>query len=336
MARGAFCGIRSLALIALLGLLLAGCASAPGGGPGAAYGTGRGIYTVGSPYESNGTWYYPAVDYNYDRTGIASWYGADFDGKYTANGEIYDVNQLTAAHTTLPLPSIVQVVNLQNGRSLQLRVNDRGPFVNGRLIDVSRRSAQLLGFETQGTAWVRVKIMKTESIAAAEEAMRNSGPLLVAQAAGVAPTAPALFGAAPMPSAGAPPQVAYTAPSPTIPGPPPAAANPRTTAAPGPEMVARPVAAAQMPPSSPRISADASGPSGRIYIQAGAFAMRDNAERVQSRIARLGSVLVTPAAIDGVALYRVRLGPVESAAQADRLLALVVSSGYPGARIVGN
>ena len=338
MAHGAFCRIRSLALIALLGLLLVGCASAPGGGPyrpGAAYGTGRGIYTVGSPYESNGTWYYPAVDYNYDRTGIASWYAADADGKYTANGEIYDVNQLTAAHTTLPLPSIVQVVNLQNGRSLQLRVNDRGPFVNGRLIDVSRRSAQLLGFETQGTAAVRVKIMKTESIAAAEEAMRNSGQLLVAQAAGVAPTAPGV-GAAPMPSAGAPPQVAYRGPSPTIPGPRSAAANPPTAAAPEPETVARPVTAAQMPPLSPRIYADASGPSGRIYIQAGAFAMRDNAERVQSRIARLGSVLVTPAAINGVALYRVRLGPVESAAQADRLLALVVSSGYPGARIVGN
>jgi rare lipoprotein A len=300
MAQGASCGIRSLALIALLGLLLAGCASAPGGGPfrpGAAEGTGRGIYTVGSPYQVDGTWYYPAVDYNYDRSGIASWYGTDLDGKYTANGEIYDMNQLTAAHSTLPLPSIVQVVNLQNGRSLQLRVNDRGPFVNGRLIDVSRRSAQLLGFETQGTTPVRVKIMKTESIAAAEEVMRNSGQLVVAQAA---------------------------------------AANPPATAAPEPEMVARPIAAAQMPPLSPRVYADASGPSGRIYIQAGAFAMRDNAERVQSRIARLGSVLVTPAAINGVPLYRVRLGPVESAAQADRLLALVVSSGYSGARIVGN
>jgi rare lipoprotein A len=325
MALGASCRIRSLALIALLGLLLAGCASAPGGG--------RGIYTVGSPYEINGKWYYPVVDYNYDRIGIASWYGADFAGKYTANGETYDMNQLTAAHATLPLPSIVQVVNLQNGRSLQLRVNDRGPFVDGRLIDVSRRSAQLLGFETQGTAPVRVKIMKAESIAAAEAAMRNSGQILVAQAAGVAPTAPA--GAAPMPSAAAPPEIAYRAPAPTIPRPLPAA-NPPTAEAPERELVARPVVAAQMPPSSPNLHADASGPSGRLYIQAGAFAMRDNAQRVQSRIAWLGSVLVAPAAINGVALYRVRLGPVESAAQADRLLALVVSSGYPGARIVGN
>jgi rare lipoprotein A len=317
MAHGAPCRIRSLALIAVVGLLLAGCASRP-----AVYGNGRGIYTVGSPYQINGKWYYPAVDYSYDRTGIASWYGADFDRKYTANGEIYDMNQLTAAHPTLPLPSIVEVVNLRNGRSLQLRVNDRGPFIDGRLIDVSRRSAQLLGFETQGTTPVRVKIMKSESIAAAEEAMRNSGQVLVAQAAGLAQVAPRV-GPAPMTSAAAPPRAADTAPSPTI-------------ATPAAEMAAGAVAAAQMPPSPPKIHADAAGPSGRIYIQAGAFAMRDNAQRVRSRIARLGSVLVTPAAINGVELYRVRLGPVESAAQAERLLAQVVSSGYPGARIVGN
>jgi rare lipoprotein A len=282
MAVGVSCRVQSLAIIALLGLLLTGCA---GGGSG----PGRGFYTVGSPYEVNGTWYHPAVDYHYDRTGMASWYGADFDGNFTANGEIYDMNQLTAAHATLPLPSIVRVVNLQNGRSLQLRVNDRGPFLDGRLIDVSRRSAQLLGFEAQGTAPVRVTIMKAESIAAAEEAMRNSGQIAVAEAA------------------------------------PAAAAAPETV-----------VVAAQSPPLPAKTLADAAGPSGSIYIQAGAFAMRDNAERVQSRIARLGNVEVTSAAINGVALYRVRLGPVASAAQADRLLAVVVSSGYPGARIVGN
>src|SRR5271155_263739 len=166
MAIKALCRIRSIATVAVLGLLLAGCASGPGRG---SYGSGLGTYTVGSPYEENGVWYYPRVDYNFDKTGIASWYGADFDGKYTANGEIYDMNQLTAAHTTLPLPSIVQVTDLQNGRSLQLRINDPGPFVDGRVIDVSRRAAQLLGFETKGTAPVRVKVLKQESIAAAEE-----------------------------------------------------------------------------------------------------------------------------------------------------------------------
>ncbi len=169
---------RALAPIALLGLLLAGCASQPGGsyGTGGAYRDGQGAYRVGRPYEIKGVWYYPAVDYDYDRTGIASWYGGQFEGRLTANGEIFDLNQLTAAHTTLPMPSIVQVTNLENGRSLQLRVNDRGPFVDGRLIDVSRRAAQLLGFESTGTTLVRVKVLKDESIAAAEEASARQRP----------------------------------------------------------------------------------------------------------------------------------------------------------------
>ena len=173
------CWVRAIALIAFPGLFLAGCASPPVR-PSYPEGHGIGTYRVGEPYEINGVWYYPAVDYDYDRTGVASWYGEEFEGRLTANGEIFDLNDLTAAHTTLPMPSIVQVTNLENGRSLQLRINDRGPFVGGRLIDVSRRAAQLLGFENQGTTCVRVTILKDESIAAEEEAMRNSGQTLVA------------------------------------------------------------------------------------------------------------------------------------------------------------
>src|SRR5271165_5820719 len=164
---GAWAG--SLLWVALGGLLLAGCAS-PSVVPSYPEGRGVGTYRVGEPYEIKGVWYYPALDYNYDRTGVASWYGEQFEGRLTANGEIFDLNDLTAAHTTLPMPSIVQVTNLENGRSLQLRVNDRGPFVGGRLIDVSRRAAQLLGFESRGTTLVRVTVLKDESIAAAEEA----------------------------------------------------------------------------------------------------------------------------------------------------------------------
>jgi rare lipoprotein A len=125
-------------------------------------------YKVGDPYQINGTWYYPAEDYGYIETGIASFYGGEnrgtnFHGRSTANGELYDMNALTAAHQTLPMPSLVRVTNLENGRSLVLRVNDRGPFARGRIIDVSRRSAQLLGFEGQGTARVRVEILADES-----------------------------------------------------------------------------------------------------------------------------------------------------------------------------
>tara|TARA_B100000686_G_C16668941_1_gene905227 strand:+ start:294 stop:1280 length:987 start_codon:yes stop_codon:yes gene_type:complete len=118
-----------------------------------------GVYKVGSPYIIKGVRYIPKIDSNYDKTGIASWYGKDFHGKRTANGEIYNMNSLTAAHKTLPMPTYVQVTNLDNGRALVVRINDRGPFVNNRIIDMSRRGAQLLGFERQGIAKVRVKVI---------------------------------------------------------------------------------------------------------------------------------------------------------------------------------
>ena len=89
----------------------------------------QGRYKIGSPYQIKGLWYYPAVDYNYNKTGIASWYGPGFDGKVTANGEIYDQNALTAAHKTLPMPSIVQVTNLENGRSIKVTINDTKPII---------------------------------------------------------------------------------------------------------------------------------------------------------------------------------------------------------------
>lgn len=114
---------------------------------------------VGNPYKVAGVWYYPKEDPHYDEVGYASWYGPDFHGKATANGERYNMNSLTAAHKTLPLPTFVKVTNLENGRSIVLRVNDRGPFVKSRIIDVSRRGAQLLGFDKQGVTKVRVQAL---------------------------------------------------------------------------------------------------------------------------------------------------------------------------------
>ena len=116
-----------------------------------------GVYKVGKPYEIDGAWYYPAEDPGYAETGLASWYGTDFHGKRTANGAVYDMNALTAAHRTLPMPFEVRVTNLDNGRSMVLTINDRGPYARGRIIDVSRRAAQLLGFKEKGTALVRVE-----------------------------------------------------------------------------------------------------------------------------------------------------------------------------------
>lgn len=122
-----------------------------------------GHYKVGQPYQINGVWYYPAEDPYYDESGIASWYGEPFHGRQTANGEIYDMNDLTAAHKTLPMPVFVRVTNMENGRALVLRVNDRGPFVEGRIIDVSRRAAQLLGFQDKGITQVRVQVVDPET-----------------------------------------------------------------------------------------------------------------------------------------------------------------------------
>ena len=158
---------------ALAGSLLAGCAETTFAVNAAKQATRetpkqQGIYKIGDPYQINGVWYYPAEDYAYNETGVASFYGGEttgtnFHGRLTANGELYDMNALTAAHQTLPMPSLVRVTNLENGRSIVLRVNDRGPFARGRILDVSRRSAQLLGFEGRGTAKVRVQLLTEES-----------------------------------------------------------------------------------------------------------------------------------------------------------------------------
>tara|TARA_X000000368_G_C23000072_1_gene698557 strand:+ start:635 stop:1531 length:897 start_codon:yes stop_codon:yes gene_type:complete len=122
------------------------------------------VYKIGTPYKIKGKWYYPAIDYEYDETGMASWYGPGFHGKKTANGEIFDQNKITAAHKTLPLPSIVKVTNLENGKVLtSVRVNDRGPFARNRIIDLSKKAANELGFMNKGVARVRVEILEDES-----------------------------------------------------------------------------------------------------------------------------------------------------------------------------
>jgi len=126
-------------------------------GPGEPVPKGGGVYRVGSPYMVAGRVYVPEENPHYNAVGIASWYGDDFHGRATANGEIFDADSISAAHPTLPLPSYVRVTNLRNGRSLIVRINDRGPYAGNRIIDVSRRVAHLLGFTERGTAWVRVE-----------------------------------------------------------------------------------------------------------------------------------------------------------------------------------
>lgn len=121
---------------------------------------GGGRRQIGKPYKIKGKWYYPKEDFGYNRTGQASWYGPNFHGRLTANGEVYDQYALTAAHPTFPLPSYARVTNLANGRSLIVRVNDRGPYHDGRIIDLSGKAADMLGYKHIGIAKVRVEYIK--------------------------------------------------------------------------------------------------------------------------------------------------------------------------------
>jgi rare lipoprotein A len=118
---------------------------------------GGGRYHVGKPYEVAGMWFKPKEQPGYDRKGAASWYGEAFHGRKTSNGEFFDMTMLSAAHPTLPLPSYAKVTNLANGKSVVVRINDRGPFVGTRIIDLSKRTADALEFRNKGKANVRVQ-----------------------------------------------------------------------------------------------------------------------------------------------------------------------------------
>jgi rare lipoprotein A len=297
-------------------LLIAGCAApqkeAPVQRP-------AGSYKIGKPYQVAGVWYYPREQPDYDETGLASWYGPGFHGKQTANGEIYDMNALTAAHKTLPMPVRVRVTNLQNGRSIVLRINDRGPFVNGRIIDVSRRGAQLLGFEGPGTAAVRVQILDGGRpgafIAEKPHTLEEERQMAAAPQSEV--SSQVLPGSVASPTrkegassgAKAPPVVIGAAPS------------DEEGILKEPENVEiQPVPAAT-----------------NIYIQVGAFRERMNAERLRTRLLTTDPGFnISMALVEGKEFFRVRKGPISSVEVADAVLAKVISAGHTTARIVIN
>ncbi len=284
-------------------------------------------YKVGSPYQIGGTWYYPKENYGYDETGIASWYGAKFHGRRTANDEIYDMNTLTAAHRTLPMPSYVRVTNLENGRSLVLKVNDRGPFAKGRIIDISRRGSQLLGFQKKGTAKVRVQILADKSRALAvrmknqTELAKVGSPITVKRLPKAKVNAQSL---PPPPGASASSGTVEAAPPPVNRGSPP----PPTT-------VQRPKSISRVAPQpvNGNISQKPVGAS-NIFVQAGAFGQYANANRVKARLASVGPVKISNVLVNGRDLYRVRVGPLTNVAAADRMLETVAKAGYATARII--
>lgn len=271
-------------------------------------------YKVGKPYQVGGVWYYPREDFDYDETGIASWYGPNFHAKMTANGETFDQEAVTAAHKTLPMPSVVRVTNLENGRSLVVRVNDRGPFVNGRVIDLSRRAAQLLGMEGQGTAKVRVQIMAEESRVLAGKVKPAGNEPQVAAAPRESVTAETL------------PPLGSNEPSRPVQTASRSNGGVATRATAAAERVEHELAAQEVE----NLPVRATG----IFVQVGSFSRHDNALRLQARLSGVGHPQIQPATVKGQTVYRVRFGPLNSVEEADRLLDTVIATGQQDAKVI--
>jgi rare lipoprotein A len=339
---------------ALLAVMLAGaCASkhTPGSSSSVA---SRGMYKVGQPYSINGITYVPTEEFQHVETGVASWYGPGFHGKYTANGEVYDQHDRTAAHRTLQMPSVLRVTNLENGQSTVVRVNDRGPFARSRIIDVSQVAAEELGMTRNGTARVRIDQLEAESLAVKQIAISGGGPdeqraaiengrrgapaaTAIAQAQAPSPP-PAPPPPVPPPPPEAPPPVPTpavtvypsTPPSPTIapPGPPPGWGG-RIGGGSAPSIASIAGAAASPPPAT-------GAPGGGFYVQTGAFSTAGNAEKQRGQITSYGSAEISQASSAGREVYRVRLGPYTTQEAAGIVADRLKRSGYGDARVVAD
>ena len=269
---------------------------------------GNGVYKVGKPYQIFGKWYYPAEESDYSETGIASWYGPKFHGKLTANGELFDQNLVTAAHRTLPMPSAVRITNLENGRALNIRVNDRGPFARGRIIDVSRRGAQLLGFEKNGTAKVKVEFLSRESRNLKIEALNNKRmkvkqPKIIASPRLTVVTkllnTKEITNSSPKDyPVNVKNRINYTA-----------------------------------PPLSKKVNVLPVIPT-EIYVQTGTFSKLQNALRMRDKVYKIGPTQISRLSIGGNELFRVRIGPMDNIEAADKTLLRIAKSGVVDARLV--
>ena len=253
-----------------------------------------GIYKVGKPYKIAGEWYYPRENTKYDNIGIASWYGPKFQGRRTANGEIFDMNLLTAAHPTLPMPVMVQVTNLENGRSMKLRVNDRGPFKKNREIDLSRRAAEILGFKDKGTARVRVKYLHRAPL------YNQRGQLISGDESD-----------------------SFVFDKPYTP-----TRDRYVSAAPITEVETKSLDGQDLPSKKSVL------PKQKYYVQLGVFSRKDSAEALRQKLGQIGQVEVSELTSAGRQLYRVRVGPVNSRVDANILVDDVLDNGHQDAFIL--
>ncbi len=267
------------------------------------------IYKIGDPYEINDIWYYPERNLKYNFSGIASWYGEKFHGKLTANGEIFNKNIVSAAHKTLPLPSMVRVSNLDNGKVLNIRINDRGPYVHGRIIDLSEKAAELLGFKELGTARVNVKILTEQSLLLERDAKEGNFNLDN--------------------------QISD-------------ADLPKLNSVIRPKVKINGVLEKQNENLSVNkfkftdliklnkigLMNEIDPVETNIWIQVGAFSSIKNAEKVINIIKNVFSYDLSSFQKDGQILHRVRLGPTQELTEADIILKKVFELGYNGSKII--
>jgi rare lipoprotein A len=317
--------VAVMAVIVISTLGLAGCASKksasmdpfagkgspyyPGSGP---LPKGGGRYVVGAPYQVAGRIFTPAEQPNYDKTGTASWYGPQFHRRQTSNGEWFDMNYLSAAHATLPLPSYAKVTNLENGRQVIVRINDRGPFVGTRIIDLSRETAELLDFKEKGKAEVRVQYIgpaplndKGAHLAAMNKELSRGTPLKQ--------------------------MIARTEKRSGETGNYAVASAKRATSPVVAAVAAEPVPSAPLPPEAPfqTVAND-----GQYFVQVGTFADPGNAERTREELSDVGPVQIMPLEGSQGMVYRVRVGPIASAERAGNMLRQVVAHGHGDARVI--
>ncbi|WP_045836233.1 septal ring lytic transglycosylase RlpA family protein [Hyphomicrobium sp. 99] len=326
---------------------------------------GGGHFKLGSPYKVAGRWYVPREDPNYQEYGVASWYGADFHGRKTANGEVFDAKALTAAHPTLPLPCYAYVTNLENGKTVLVRVNDRGPYVNDRLIDMSYAAAKHLGYLDKGRARVRVRFAGLAPLNGDDTREKQ---YLASQEGGQrrdqwAPMEPQREYASAETRAMGLPADSSDRWSPTTYR---AALAGKSVRRPAAERQDRPFVqtasyaepqtgsgrmALSAPPEPfvPQRFAAASSDSGqmysgrmdtsrmsagRAYVQVGIFRDRSNAERLRRELGSLGPVEVAPLQVGGASqVYRVRVGPF-SQADASRAQVRIATYGVANTAVV--
>ena len=273
--------------------------------------TANPVYKIGNPYQVGGVWYYPERDLAYDETGIGSWYGDEFAGRLTANGEIFDPDMVTAAHKTLPMPSVVRVTNLDNGKSLVVRINDRGPFVAGRIIDLSREAARLIGYRDQGIARVRVQVLAEQTLRL-EKLAKDGNFTEITGDVSAMPTVAAVEQ----------PEVSMTATS----------SSGKTVDS---DVEDDNVSALELLARSRVGEVITVAPiETQIWVQVGAFYAEANASNVLAKVEIVGAGQVSPVDVSGQTLHRVRIGPLSSVEAADRALDGVIGLGFSGARIV--